>query len=72
MNFVFDLTGAIFFILKVVVVGIGKIFAFLVDAVVSLAGSDKGHENTKTGITPSRIDRTSYMYHDRFISMHDD
>ena len=72
MNLFFDITGAIFFILKIVVVGIGKVFAFLVGAVVSSAGSDKRHENTATGIRPSRIDRTSYMYHDRFISMHDD
>ncbi len=72
MNLFFDITGAIFFILKIVVVGIGKVFAFLVGAVVSSAGSDNRHENTETGIRPSRIDQTSYLYDDRFISMHDD
>lgn len=72
MNLFLDVTGAIFFILKIVVVGVGKTFTFLVDAIISSAGSDTPHENAETGIRPSRIDQTSCMYDDIFISMNDD
>ena len=72
MSLFFDVTGAIFFILKIVVVGIGKMFAFLVGAAVSSAGSVQKQDESKEGIRSSSIDQTSCMYDDRFISMCDD
>ncbi len=68
MNLFFDVTGAIFFILKIVVVGIGKVFAFLVDAAVSLAGSSPGTDCEDIGIRPTRFDPSSYNADDRFVS----
>lgn len=75
MNLFFDITGAIFFILKIVVVGIGKVFAFLVGAVVSSAGSDNSTDSLGfPGIDggPPRYDVTSPRLEDRLLTECDD
>ena len=68
MNLFFDITGAIFFILKIVVVGIGKVFAFFVDAVVSSAGSSPGTDCAEARREPARYDICSIRAEDRFLT----
>lgn len=71
LNLFFDVTGAIFFILKIVVVGICKMFAFLVGAAVSSADSDQdtdalGFPGVRGG--PPRYDVTSPRLEDRLLT----
>lgn len=72
LNLFSDVAGAIFFILKIVVVGIGKVLGFLVDSIASSDVNNETNKDSETGIRLSRIDSTSYVYDDRFISMRDD
>lgn len=68
MNVFFDVTGAIFFILKIVVVGIGRMFVFLVDAVVSSTDRDQDTDYLKTEPKPARFDKTSIRIEDQMLS----